>query len=136
MSRVKVSSVLGSAIVPFSVAMPFSSTAASGLIVNVAATLLTARSNVTSACPPRLSVAVIVTVCVLSGPSVLSKDQDQFPLLPGSCVILPMDAETVTSSRSISENVPVYDAVCPSLTETAAVSTCTVGRLFISNSLS
>ena len=79
-----------------------------------------------------LSVAVIVTVCDSSGPSVLTNDQLQAPLLPLSCVlIVPVDAVIVTSSvRSTSLNVPVLATVWPSSTVTAPVFTATVGPSF------
>ena len=56
-----------------------------------------------------LSVAVMVTVCDWSGPSLVLNDHDQVPL-PLS-VTVPIEADRLTLSCPTSPNVPVLLAV-------------------------
>src|SRR4051794_33822077 len=98
--RVKVSRMPGSVMVPVNVAIPFSSIAATGSSVTLAATFLTTRLNSVVADALSSSVAVIVTVWLSVGPSIVSNDQVQVPS-PLSATV-PTDADKVTGSPASS----------------------------------
>ena len=78
--------------------------------------VLTVRLKVVWVLAPSLSVAVMVTVPLLSGPSVVAYDQLQVPGLVLDWVTAPTEAVMVTVSLPGSEKVPVLAAVWPSLT--------------------
>ena len=78
--------------------------------------------------PPLLSLAVIVTGPVWSGPSVVANDQLHVPEFVPVLVTVPREAEMVTLLPAFaSEYVPVFAAVWPSLTVTDALFAATVG---------
>ena len=91
--------------------------------VPVGATLATFSWNVVNDEAPWLSVAVIVTSWFCAGPSAVPKDQLHVPeaLVP-PLVTVPTDAASDTvSPLSASDQVPVFEAVLPSLTLTVPV---------------
>src|SRR5262249_33757789 len=94
-------------------------------IVAVGGTLMTTRLKVTPVEAPSLSVAVIVTVWLWAGPSVVLNDQFQVPST--FSVTVPTEAIKVTMSTPGSLHVPVLLAVWPSSTVTPALSRVTVG---------
>ena len=93
------------------------------------ATFSTIRANVVDVAAPSLSAAVIVTIWLSSGPSLVSNDQLQVPL-PLS-ITVPTEADSVTSSTPGSLNVPVFSAVSASLTVTPALSAATLGATLL-----
>src|SRR5438067_131003 len=92
------------------------------------ATLFTVSGNVVVAEVPWASVAVMVTVCDCSGPSVVANDQVQVP--SALAVTVPTEAVSVTASFPTSANVPPFAAVWPSLTTTAGLLTVSEGGRF------
>src|SRR6266404_369256 len=88
-------------------------------MVTVGGTLLTVSWKLIVAEAPSSSVAVIVTVCDCSGPSVVANDQLQVPL--ALAVTVPTEALRVTGSCPTSAKVPLFVAVCPSFTAAAAL---------------
>ena len=73
-----------------------------------------------------MSVAVMVTVWLWAGPSVVPKDQLHVP--PGFFVTVPTEADSVTVSRAfVSAHVPVFVAVWPSLAVLVALALVRVG---------
>jgi hypothetical protein len=93
-----------SANVPVFIAVSPSSTVTVALSTpSVGATLLTVSANVVVLTAVKLSVAVIVTVWVSSGPSVVGYDQLQVPLSVPVWVTVPTDAVMVTVSPPVSE---------------------------------
>ena len=79
-----------------------------------------------------VSSAVIVTVRLSSGPSVVWKLQLQVPaaFVP-ACVIVPMEADRLTVSPAFaSDHVPVLAAESPSSTVTVAFPAATDGATF------
>jgi hypothetical protein len=78
------------------------------------------------------SFAVIVTVWLWAGPSVVSNDQLQVPLaFVPAFVTAPTDAVSVTVSPAFaSDHVPVFVAVWPSFTVTEALVLAITGALF------
>src|SRR5579871_1619763 len=89
---------------------------------------LTVRPNEVVDDAPSSSVAVIVTVCDCSGPSVVANDQLQVP--SEFWVTVPTEAVSVTGSCPTSATVPLLLAVCPSLTATVALFTVSTGGKF------
>ena len=124
----------GSAKVPLLAAVWASSTVTAVLsTATLGATLSTTRSKVVVVSAPSLSVAVIVTVWLSSGPSLVSKLQLQVSSkLP---VIDPTEAVRMTVSSPTSSKVPLLFAVCASSTVTSALFAPTVGATFRTSTL-
>ena len=80
---------------------------------------MTVNSNVVLLTAPSLSVAVMVTVWLCSGPSLVSHDQFQVPF--ALSVTVPIEAVSMTLSVPGSLAVPLLVAVWPSFTATAAL---------------
>ena len=76
----------------------FRSTGDVGAGSKTGSTLLTVSAKDTVSLTPSLSVAVITTVSLWAGPSVVLNDHDQVPLFVPVFEIAPMDAEMVTLS--------------------------------------
>src|SRR5262245_3453005 len=97
--------------------------------VAVGATLLTTRLKVVLLLAPSESVAVMVTVALSSGPSAVLNDQLQVPL--AFLTTVPLEALSVTTSAPGSPQVPLLEAVCPSLTVTVALLAATLGATLL-----
>src|SRR5688500_6875575 len=96
------------------------------------ATLFTVSANEVLVEPPFPSFAVMVTVWLCAGPSVVAYDHDHIPdaFVP-DFVTVPTDAESVTVSPAFaSDHVPLLLAVWPSLAETLALPAAMVGGEF------
>ena len=97
-------------------------------LANTGARLFTTRAKVVVPTPPSLSVAVRVTVWLLSGPSVVVNDQDHVPFAFFTTV--PADAVKATVSAPTSDQVPLLAATWPSFTVTEAPPATTGTTLF------
>src|SRR4051794_7307178 len=102
-------------------------------MVRVGSTLLTVNANVVDVTPPCPSSAVIVTIWLWFGPSVVPKLQDQVPaaLVPDLTTV-PTDALSATVSPALASlHVPVFVAVWPSITVREGLLATTAGALFV-----
>src|SRR5206468_1250554 len=109
----------GSDHVPVIEAVPPSATVAeAALAATDGATLLTSSVKLAEVLAPSLSVAVMATVRLSSGPSAGTSNHDQVP--SASLTRVPTEAVRVTSSAPGSDQVPLIEARLPSDTVTEA----------------